>query len=844
MTKQLISIKKWSLLLCLCFTFQMYAQVEREQDFNFDWKFSLDQKGDAFSRGLNDSKWRDVNLPHDWSVEFPFEEKLEGATGYLPGGLGWYRKQFSINLEENQSAFILFDGVYNNSEVWLNGKKLGANPYGYSPFYFDITPFLTKDGKNNLIAVKVDHTRYADSRWYTGSGIYRNVKLITVNKTHIPIWGTYVTTPKVTTNEATVQIQTTIKNTAKRKTKIILQSVILDANGKEIAKKEDKVTVKGNGQEVFKQNIQIASPKLWDTENPNMYNVVSTLKINDELIDQYATPFGIRTLRFTAKEGFFLNDKFTLVKGVCLHHDGGLVGAAVPKGVWKRRLMQLKEAGVNAIRTSHNPFSKEFLDLCDTMGFLVQDEIFDELDYPKDKRLNYHDRIVDSITRGYTNHFQKWGESDLKRTILRDRNHPSIFQWSIGNEIEWTYLHYRYITGLWPDPNDPQKTEGFWGGLPIYSPEELKQRYNSWDKKEHILAETAKRLNGWIKSLDTTRPTIANLIIPQVSLVSGYADAIDIAGFSYRNSIIPWAQKHFPNKQVTITECPGGWDDWKQVLENPGVFSIFMWTGIDYMGESNEKWPIKGGWGEILDLAGFKLQGYNYFKSIWVDEPHISLGTLPLEKSSFLADKLSGQAIPKDKNSYKWRNTNTHWNYKDGDSILVEVASNLATVELFLNDKTLGSRSMSECPDRIFRWVVPYEKGVLTAKAGFAKQKIIANLSTTSEPIGLQITTDKTELTSDGYDVAHIVAQLVDKDGNLVKTSNAKVTFDVKGSVRILGVDNGAGDNIQNFQSNELMTSKGRCLLIVQSKRDVVGKAEIKATTENFSSAVIQLDVK
>ncbi|WP_366185996.1 sugar-binding domain-containing protein [Flavobacterium ovatum] len=831
------------LLSFLAFTLFTYAQHSRESDFNFGWKFSLDQKKDAFAKELNDAQWRKLNLPHDWSIEAPFDEKLEGATGYLPGGLGWYRKHFALDLKSGQSAFVLFDGVYNNSEVWLNGKKLGENPYGYTPFYFDLTPYLNKSG-DNVIAVKVDHTRYADCRWYTGSGIYRNVKLVVLNSVHIPIWGTYVTTPKVTKEQATVQIETKIKNKLNSKTEFTLVTKILNEKGKQVAKNQEKLLIDGNKEQAFTQYIHVKNPQLWDIETPNRYKVISEIKLNGKTLETYTTPFGIRSLRFTAGEGFFLNGKETLVKGVCLHHDAGLVGAAVPKGVWARRLKSLKEAGVNAIRTSHNPYSQEFLDLCDEMGFLVQDEIFDELDYPKDKRLNYHDRIKDSITRGYTNHFQKWGESDLKRTILRDRNHPSVYQWSIGNEIEWTYLEYRYATGFWTDRKDPQDSGEFWGSLPKFTPEQLKERYDKEVKGKYLLEETARRLNAWVKELDNTRPTTANLVIPQISHVSGYADAVDLVGYSYRNLILPWAQKHFPHKQVTINENPGTWDDWKQVIEYPGVFSMYMWTGIDYIGERDQKWPEKSGWGDILDLAGFKYQGFNYFKSIWVNKPHISIGTLPIKESGFTVDDITGQAVPKNKGSYKWRDSNMHWNYKKGEPIVVEVASNYAQVELFVNGRSLGSRSMNDSPERIFRWVVPFEEGTITAKAGFDGQEITSKIKTSSAPTSLKITTDKTTLTADGYDVAHIIVQLLDKAGNEVKTEDTKVTFDVQGDLKILGVDNGAASNIQNFQSNRLTTSQGRALMIVQSLHGKTGKTKITANSDQFKSETISISTK
>ena len=574
-----------------------------------------------------------------------------------------------------------------------------------------------------------------------------------------------------------------------------------------------------------------------------MYKAVTVILQNGKLIDEYVTPFGIRSLRFDVKSGFYLNEKNTDVKGICIHHDGGLVGAAVPEGVWRRRLEKLKAAGVNAIRTAHNPYSKEFLELCDEMGFLVQNEFFDEWDYAKDKRQNYHDRHDDYITRGYVEHFQEWGKSDLERTMMRDRNHPSVFQWSIGNEIEWTYLHYRYVTGFWTDPDQPQKAGNYWGSAPMFSAEVMKKRYEESKKGKYILTETARKLNSWVKALDTTRITTANLVVPQTSMVSGYADAVDVVGFSYRNLDIPWAQKNFPHKQITINENPGTWDDWKQVIENPGVFSIFMWTGIDYLGERDGDWPEKSGWGDILDLAGFEYQGWNYFKSIWVNKPHISIGTLPIADSGFKAKGISGQQLPENASAYKWRDSNMHWNYKEGEEVVVEVCSNHTIVELLLNGRSLGRRSMSENPDRLFRWTVPFEAGTLTAKAGFDGSEIIAELHTTTKPVGFKFTTDKTTLKADAYDVAHLVVQLVDEKGREVLTENTKIDFEVLGNARVLGVDNGARNNTQDFQSNSITTAKGRCLLILQSLK-TNEKIKVKATSKEFGTQIVEITIQ
>ncbi|MCF2949785.1 DUF4982 domain-containing protein [Paraglaciecola aquimarina] len=838
-------LKKIGLVLtCLLVVNASFANAaDREIDFNFDWKFTLVEDTAVPSTiPLQDSKWRDVRLPHDWSVELDFDQSLEGATGYLPGGVGIYQKHFfSPKNTQDKTTYVLFDGVYNNATFWLNGKLLGENPYGYSPVYFDLSTHLKKDGSQNILTVHVDHSRHGDSRWYTGSGINRNVKLVTVDKLHIPIWGTFVTTPEITQEQAKVDVQIEVKNDTTKKRSFVLSTDIVDGQGRVVATTEDKHRLKSQSQKTYTQTLKVLSPKLWDIQQPNMYKAVSTLVYDDKTVDEYITPFGIRSIEFIPKKGFFLNGKSTLMKGVSLHHDGGLVGAAVPKGVWKRRLEGLQAAGVNAIRTAHNPFSQEFLDLCDEMGILVQNEFFDEFDYAKDKRLNYHDRHTDNLTRGYVEKFQQWGKSDLERTMLRDRNHPSVVQWSIGNEIEWTYVHYRYVTGFWTDPNDATKVDGsFWGAAPKFTPEEMKKRYDESPKGEYILADTAKRINSWVKALDTTRPTTANLILPQVSHVSGYADAVDHVGYSYRNSVIPWGQTHFPDKLITINENPGTWDDWKQVLNHPGVFSQFMWTGIDYIGEYHNKWPEKSGWGDILDLAGFEVQGWNYFKSVFINKPHISLGTLPLEKSGFEVDKLSGLAVAKNNGSYRWRDSNMHWNYKKGEPVLVEVTSNHSIVELFLNGESLGSRSMSESPDRLFRWVVPYNSGILTARAGFEGQEIEAKFETAGNATGFSLTTDKTNLKADAYDVAHLVVQLHDQDGRIVKTQNAHVSFEVQGNVKWLGVDNGASANIQNFQSNHLDTAKGRALAIVQSTKQA-GVIKVTAKIKGFEDQTLIL---
>lgn len=833
-----------------CATNSVLSEAEKqtgrqESDFNFDWKFTLvNDTALPTDIPLDDQQWRTLRLPHDWSVEHSFSESLEGATGYLPGGVGVYQKHFKTPAQpSDKSTFVLFDGVYNNATLWLNGQLLGENPYGYSPFYFELTDLLKTDGTDNVMTVHVDRSRYVDSRWYTGSGIYRNVKLITVDKLHIPVWGTFVITPEVSEEKASVQLEINVVNQVPKAKDFKMTTQIIDGTGKSVAQITKAFSIGKNTNKSFEQALTLDEPKLWDTQTPNLYKAVTTISDKQNIIDSYTTTFGIRDIKFINNEGFLLNGKPTQLKGVSLHHDGGLVGAAVPKGVWKRRLQSLKEAGVNAIRTAHNPFSQEFLDLCDEMGLLVQNEFFDEFDYPKDKRLNKHERHDDYISRGYTEHFQKWAKSDLTRTMLRDRNHPSVIQWSIGNEIEWTYLNYREVTGFW-DREADNINDNFWGGEPKFSVQELKKRYDETPKREHVLSETAKKLSTWTRALDSTRPVTTNMIIPQVSLISGYADTVDIIGFSYRNVTIPWALKNFPDKLITINENPGTWDDLLYVYQYPEVFSQFMWTGIDYMGERHEKWPHKSGWGDILDLAGFPLQGHNYYKSVWVNEPHLSIATLPLGQSGFSVDDKTGLAKPENGRSYWWRDANSHWNYSQGEPVLVEVATNHAMAELFLNGRSLGYRSLTESPDRLLRWVVPFKEGELLVRAGFVGQEQTANIETVNKAVAINLSSDKATIRGDGYDIAHIVVQLQDELNRDVTTENVKVTFTLEGEARLLGVDNGATDNIQDFQSSSLVTHKGRALAIIQSNKGSSGKIKVTASAEGLSSGEVIIDLK
>ncbi|MEO1012971.1 MAG: glycoside hydrolase family 2 TIM barrel-domain containing protein [Bacteroidota bacterium] len=816
------------------------TETTSSTDFNFGWEFTLI---DSVSKNKN---WKTVQLPHDWSVEASFDSiNGEGATGYLPGGTGMYRKKFDLNLRKDEMAYLLFDGVYNNAHVSMNGKKLGFHPYGYSPFYFDITRMIKPEGGGNEIQVKVDRTRYADSRWYTGSGIYRNVDLIVKNKLHIPVWGVFVTTPKVRKESAQVHIKIKLKNNFAEAKEVVVVTDIVTPKGMKIASEAQTVNVSGDGNvREIEQNILVNAPQLWDVYTPFLYKAVTTVAENDRIVDLQETTFGIRDFRFDTDHGFFLNGRNMKIKGVCLHHDGGLVGAAVPKGVWKRKLQKLKDAGCNAIRSAHNPASEEFLDLCDEMGFLVQDEFFDEWDNPKDKRKNMNEQSVDYITRSYTEHFQEWAERDLKNTVLAHRNHPSIIQWSIGNEIEWTYPRNGDATGFF---NNMHWSGNYFWSLPPNSPSQIREQLEILPQEPYDIGKTAQKLAEWTRELDTTRYIIANCILPSSSYESGYVDALDMVGFSYRRVLYDYGHKNYPDIPIMGTENLGQWHEWKAVMERPFVSGTFLWTGIDYMGESNGGWPKKGTNAGLLDLAGFEKPAFHMFKSLWNDAPHIYLATQTTDKSIYAIDG-SGNPVEREPGAWEqalwsWHPVNEHWNYKDNDIIIAEVYSNCEEVELLLNGKSLGVKKLADFEDRIYKWAIPYNSGSLVAQGKKGESMVQTELNTVSEPVSIQLTADKEVLRAGGYDVAHIIAQLVDAKGNPVKTDERKVDFIINGDVKILGVDNGALDNVQDFQSTTITTYKGRCLLVVQSARKA-SNIDISGKSDGLKSNSIPIEIK
>lgn len=810
------------------------------QNFNDGWLFTEGDDENFALASFDDTKWTTLRLPHDWSVSHPFEEKWDGATAYLPGGMGWYRKTFSTPTTEKETlTFINFDGIYNHSTVYINGQKIGGEVNGYTPFTLDLSEHLKPEGEENVLAVRVDRSRYIDSRWYPGSGIYRNVTLYQKPKLHIPVWGTYITTPEITQDNGRVNIAITIKNTLSSQQSSLYRTRIYDAAGNKILVDGGTVTVNAGEEFIVEQKLDVKSPELWDTESPYLYSAETELIQNGQVVDRIKTPLGFRTIEYKPDTGFYLNGKHTLIKGVNIHHDAGLVGAAVPEDVWRRRLLTLKASGVNAIRMAHNPASRELMALCDELGLLVQAEIFDEWDYPKDKRLNQQERHEDYISRGYADWFQTHAHKDLKAAVLRDRNHPSLIMWSIGNEIEWTYPRYAAATGYF----EMEANGNYFFNPPYITPEEIKHRFDTSEEGEYVLAKTAKKLSEWVKALDTTRPVIANMILPSVSHISGYTDALDIVGYSYRRVIYDYGRKLFPEKMIMGTENVVQWHEWKAVIEREFVAGTFLWTGIDYMGEAHGGWPRKGVASGMLDLAGFKKPSFHMFKSLWNSEPHVYLTTQDIEKSVYTLDN-TGKVVEKEEGSWAqrvwyWHDVERHWNYTEGLNTVVEAYSNCDELELFVNGESYGKQNLVDHADRIFKWSVPYAAGEIRATGACGASDIV---ETTEAPTDFVVTVDKTLLSIDEKSVSHIEIQLTDKQGKPVTHTESDIRWQVPEGLDLMGVDNGWVNNVQAFQSTSVTTHEGRALAIIRGLK--AGTYNVQMTQEDGATKHVSIEVK
>jgi beta-galactosidase len=787
------------------------AKVSGRSVMNFcnDWKFSLGDFTNAQDNSYDDSKWHTLNLPHDWSIEGKFSKDNPATPGggALPGGIGWYRKTFTVpEANKDKLIYIDFDGVYRNSEVWINGHYLGIRPYGYSSFRYELTPFLKYGNENNVLVVKVDNSKQPNSRWYSGSGIYRNVWLVTVNKIYVDHWGTYVSTPFVSKQSANVSIKTKVINALKQDQNVTLKTVILDKSGKEAGKSENKITIGKDSSFETGQEIVVKNAELWSVDNPVLYKAVTTVESEGKIYDSYETSFGIRTFVFDVSKGFFLNGKRVQINGVCDHHDLGCLGAAVNKSAIRRQLKILKEMGCNGIRTSHNPPAPELLDLCDRMGFIVMDEAFDMW---KMKKTEFD----------YSLNWDEWHKRDLQDMVLRDRNHPSIIIWSIGNEI-----------------------------------------VEQWDKKDSSGLVIAKELTSIIKNLDTTRPVTSNCNDQDPMNPIIRSDALDLIGYSYGQDKYVDFPKTYPGKKFigsettsaletrghydmpsdSIRRWPKRWDlpltdgnpdytcsaydncsaPWgstheetlKLMKKYDFLSGMFIWTGFDYLGEPTPySWPARSSYFGIVDLAGFPKDVYYMYQSEWTSKPVLHV-------------------FP-------------HWNWKTGDTIDVWAYTNCDKVELFLNGKSLGTKQ--KIGDELhLMWHIPYTPGTLKAVGRKNGKEILSQeIKTAGTPAKISLQADRNKISADGKDLSFITVRIQDENGTLVPNADNLVNFSVSGEGKIAGVDNGLQISHEPFIANYRKAFNGLCLVVVRSN-DKAGKIILKAESAGLKSSEIIISSK
>ena len=799
----------WGFVIFMLLTFKLEAKPRFGNAvlFNKDWKFILSDVKDGASSEAIDAKWRSLNLPHDWSIEGTYSPDKASCTGFLPGGIGWYRKTFEVpKTQKDKKVYIYFEGVYNKSEVFINGKSVGKRPNGYISFMYDLTPYI-KYGEKNVISVRVDHSEERDSRWYTGSGIYRDTYLVYASPVHINLWGIYSKATNISDAKANVEVETTIKNTTSSLSNVeITQEIVDPITGKVIASQKGKTKTRANGNSVFNQTLNLNAPKRWSLETPFLYQLKTIVKSGGKIIDKSEQLIGIRALKFDANKGFALNGKWTKIKGVCIHHDAGTLGSAVPKDVWKRRFETLKEMGCNAIRLSHNPQSSDIYELCDALGLLVMDEAFDEWEFPKRKWVEGWN-VGTPEFQGSSSFFKDWSEKDLEDMILRDRNHASIFMWSIGNEVDYPNDPYSH-----PVLNGASINQPVYGGYLPNSP------------NAERLGDIAKRFSAIVRKLDTSRPVTAALAGVIMSNETEYPFALDVAGYNYTEGRYEMDHKKYPNRVLYGSETVHSMDSWKATRDKDYVFGQFIWTGIDYLGESGV-WPARGFNSGLLDFGGFlKPRGY-FRKALWSPKPSIYLGTYPLPSK---ADYLSMDAI-------------ATWNYKPNEMIRVVCYTNAPKNKLMLNGKQIGDVKGLDDKSGIVYWDIPYEAGKLEVTGLDNDNKSIGTyaIESSDRPNKINVTVDKNTINSD-LGLAHITIQVVDENGVPVMISDEEVTCTVEGPGKLLGLESGNNSDMTSYSDNVHRIYHGRILAYIQSSGEE-GDIKVKFSIPWLPEAIVTI---
>jgi beta-galactosidase/beta-glucuronidase len=769
--------------------------------FDEAWRFHLGDVTGGEQADLNDSGWRKLTLPHDWSIEQPYSASNPSGNGYLPGGVGWYRKSFPVpEAAGGRMVSLEFDGVYRDSDVWINGHHLGHRPYGYSSFAYDLTPYLKTGNQSNLVAVRVDHSQAADSRWYTGSGIYRHVWLTITAPVHVAHWGTYVRTPVAGVAEALVSVETAVVNDSASATRVRLVTTIENAAGHEVGTATAEASLKAAESRSIAQQAVVTNPKLWDLERPELYTAVSRVYVDGAAADEYRTPFGIRDIRFDANTGFYLNGRPEKLKGVCIHHDLGALGAAFNEAALERRLKLLKQIGVNAIRCSHNPMAPELYEACDRLGLLVMDEGFDEWTLGKNKWVQGRNVGTPSHD-GYNQAFDEWAVRDISDMVLRDRNHPSVILWSIGNEIEY--------------PNDPFSHPRGRGGMRPNAP--------SADQ----LPPIARRLISAIKLLDGTRPVTQALADIQSSNATGLASLLDVAGYNYLEQNYARDHETYPQRIVLGSENSHSLAAWQTVAQNAWVAGQFLWTGVDYLGESN-RYPDRGSVAGLLDYCGFRKPESYLREALWTDHPMVYAAA----REAVPAGGRGGGRLVE------------HWNWAEDSrkTIPVEVYTRCSSVELSLNGRSLGTKSPPNLLEPVLRWDVPNEAGVVRAVgqwAGKPGECAHFELATAGAPARLELAADPFDLAA-GPELISIEIRIVDAAGHRVFGAALPISVAVTGPGELAALDNSDPRDVASVQAGHRTAYQGRILALVRTGSEA-GFVTVLASANGLPAAELRL---
>ena len=776
------------------------------------WAFALRDDPKNAEASLDDQAWRRVDLPHDWSIEATPSPKLASCTGYLPGGIGWYRKTLRVPTRPGgEKVFLYFEGVYNRSEVYFNGHLLGKRPNGFVSFVYDATPFVKFDA-DNTVAVRVDHHLSADSRWYTGSGINRNVFLIRCGLQHIAPFGVFVRAQPERDEGAGARIwvATELQNESNEPATLSVRNEILadDNGGRIVATNTSAITISGQGAQTASAIIDLSHAHRWSLDDPYLYRVRTTVLRDGKVIDQTLTRTGVRKLAFDPNAGFSINGVSMKLKGVCVHDDAGVLGTAVPPEVWRHRLLALKSIGCNALRLSHNPHAPEVYELCDELGLLVMDEAFDEWEFPKRKWLVGWNVGAPGF-EGDTDYFAEWSSRDVADMVRRDRNHPSVFAWSIGNEVDY--------------PNDPYSH-------PVLDQARINQPMLPGYKPDHPdanrLGPIARRLAAAVKAEDPTRPVTAALAGVVMSNETDYPAAIDIVGYNYTEDRYAMDHQKYPRRVIYGSENGHALKAWQSVVENNYISGQFLWTGIDYLGEAGP-WPARGATSGLLDMTGAIKPRGHFREALWSGKPMVFLGTEPASRR----DRQSIDAWPT-------------WNYEPGTAVRVLCYMNGAKVRLLLNGKAIGVEKNADKESGVVAWELPFEAGKLEAIAlGYDGHEVARTaLITAGAPAAMQVSSDAKEISPE-RGVAMVSLQIVDRNGVPVPTDDAAVSCTVEGPGRLLGLESGDTHDVSAATATARKPFHGHLVAYVRALGNS-GEIHVTFSAKGLPTATTRLTVK